>query len=79
MQSTCNFHRHKFHVLFINLYIFSIRKPCKIGFRFMEDGTKVRIARGQEASGAIIPRPEILKMRRKPRPTEGTLKIENIC
>ncbi|ONK70889.1 uncharacterized protein A4U43_C04F2570 [Asparagus officinalis] len=45
-------------------------KPCKIGFRFMEDGAKVRIARGQEASGAIIPRPEILKMRRKPRPTE---------
>lgn len=42
----------------------------------MEDGTKVRIARGQEASGAIIPRPEILKMRKKPRPTEGTLKFQ---
>lgn len=42
----------------------------------MEDGTKVRIARGQEASGAIIPRPEILKMRKKPRPTEGTFKFQ---
>lgn len=40
----------------------------------MEDGSKVRIARGQEASGAIIPRPEILKERRKPRPTIGTSK-----
>ncbi|XP_020587777.1 uncharacterized protein LOC110029693 isoform X2 [Phalaenopsis equestris] len=45
-------------------------RPCKIGFRFMEDGTKVRVSRGQEASGSIIPRPEILKLRRKPRPTE---------
>ncbi|PKA55893.1 50S ribosomal protein L24, chloroplastic [Apostasia shenzhenica] len=45
-------------------------KPCKIGFRFLEDGTKVRVSRGQEASSAIIPRPEILKIRRKSRPTE---------
>ena len=35
----------------------------------MEDGTKVRFARGMNASGAVIPRPEILKERRKPRPT----------
>ncbi|KAK8945978.1 hypothetical protein KSP40_PGU012489 [Platanthera guangdongensis] len=45
-------------------------RPCKIGYRFMEDGTKVRISRGREASGEIIPRPEILKMRRKPQPVE---------
>ncbi|KAG9457351.1 hypothetical protein H6P81_001859 [Aristolochia fimbriata] len=44
-------------------------KPCKIGTKYLEDGAKVRVARGQEASGAIIPRPEILKMRRTPRPT----------
>jgi large subunit ribosomal protein L24 len=35
----------------------------------LEDGTKVRYARGMNASGAVIPRPEILKERRKPRPT----------
>lgn len=45
-------------------------KPCKIGYRYLEDGSKVRVSRGMEASGSIIPRPEILKVRRKPRPTE---------
>ena len=45
------------------------RKPCKIGYKYLEDGTKVRYARGMNASGAVIPRPEILKERRKPRPT----------
>nr|CAD1839392.1 unnamed protein product [Ananas comosus var. bracteatus] len=44
-------------------------RPCKIGYKYLEDGAKVRVSRGQEASGAVIPRPEILKERRKPRPT----------
>jgi len=44
-------------------------KPCKVGHKYLEDGTKVRFARGMNASGAVIPRPEILKERRKPRPT----------
>ncbi|KAM7462826.1 hypothetical protein LguiA_030947 [Lonicera macranthoides] len=44
-------------------------KPCKIGSRYLEDGTKVRVSRGQGASGSIIPRPEILKVRTTPRPT----------
>ncbi|CAA6671869.1 unnamed protein product [Spirodela intermedia] len=43
-------------------------KPCKIGYAYMEDGTKVRVARGVGASGSIIPRPEILKIRATPRP-----------
>ncbi|KAI4304161.1 hypothetical protein MLD38_039711 [Melastoma candidum] len=43
--------------------------PCKIGIRYLEDGTKVRVSRGQGASGSIIPRPEILKIRTTPRPT----------
>ncbi|OWM86096.1 hypothetical protein CDL15_Pgr010920 [Punica granatum] len=43
--------------------------PCKIGVRYLEDGTKVRVSRGQGASGSIIPRPEILKIRTTPRPT----------
>ncbi|KAJ8625094.1 hypothetical protein MRB53_033624 [Persea americana] len=44
-------------------------KPCKVGIRYLEDGTKVRISRGQGASESIIPRPEILKIRTTPRPT----------
>ncbi|KNA02915.1 hypothetical protein SOVF_214100, partial [Spinacia oleracea] len=43
-------------------------KPCKVGIRYLEDGGKVRVARGIGASGAIIPRPEILKIRTTPRP-----------
>jgi len=39
-------------------------RPSKVGYRFLEDGTKVRIAR---VSGAIIPRPAILRQRRKGR------------
>ncbi|KMZ60355.1 hypothetical protein ZOSMA_5G02220 [Zostera marina] len=35
----------------------------------MEDGTKVRVSRGNGISGNIIPRPEILKIRKTPRPT----------
>ncbi|CAA2960604.1 50S ribosomal L24 [Olea europaea subsp. europaea] len=44
-------------------------KPCKVGYRYLEDGTKVRVSRGIGASGSIIPRPEILKIRTTPRPT----------
>ncbi|XP_058104509.1 uncharacterized protein LOC131248297 [Magnolia sinica] len=44
-------------------------KPCKVGIRYLEDGTKVRISRGIGTSGSIIPRPEILKIRKAPRPT----------
>ncbi|XP_038693645.1 50S ribosomal protein L24-like isoform X1 [Tripterygium wilfordii] len=48
---------------------FSLQKPCKVGTRYLEDGTKVRVSRGIGASGSIIPRPEILKIRTTPRPT----------
>lgn len=41
--------------------------PTRIRYEFLEDGTKVRVA---VRSGAIIPRPEILKFRRKPRPED---------
>ncbi|XP_058760131.1 uncharacterized protein LOC131633433 [Vicia villosa] len=44
-------------------------KPCKVGTKYLEDGTKVRVSRGIGASGSIIPRPEILKIRTTPRPT----------
>eukprot|EP00246_Nothoceros_aenigmaticus_P009130 TRINITY_DN24458_c0_g1_i1.p1 TRINITY_DN24458_c0_g1~~TRINITY_DN24458_c0_g1_i1.p1 ORF type:complete len:155 (-),score=19.88 TRINITY_DN24458_c0_g1_i1:394-858(-) len=44
--------------------------PCRVTYRFLEDGTKVRVSTGGTASGSIIPRPEILRERRKPRPNE---------
>ncbi|CAL5425220.1 unnamed protein product [Camellia sinensis] len=44
-------------------------RPCKVGIRYLEDGTKVRVSRGIGTSGSIIPRPEILKIRTTPRPT----------
>lgn len=47
------------------------RRPCKVGIKYLEDGTKVRVSRGIGASGSIIPRPEILKIRTTPRPTVG--------
>lgn len=43
--------------------------PCKIGLRYLEDGTKVRISRGGNASGTVIPKPELAKKRRVPLPT----------
>ncbi|KAJ0611162.1 putative ribosomal protein L24 [Helianthus annuus] len=50
-------------------FFFFFRQPCKVGIRYQEDGTKVRVSRGIGASGSIIPRPEILKIRTTPRPT----------
>ncbi|CAH9099755.1 unnamed protein product [Cuscuta epithymum] len=44
-------------------------RPCKVGIRYLEDGTKVRVSRGIGASCSIIPRPEILKIRTTPRPS----------
>lgn len=55
--------------------ICACRKPCKVGIKYMEDGSKVRVSRGIGASGSIIPRPEILKMRTTPRPTVGNFQI----
>lgn len=51
---------------------FLFRKACKVAYKYLEDGTKVRVSRGMGASGSIIPRPEILKIRTTPRPTVGT-------
>lgn len=47
------------------------KAPVRLTWRFLEDGTKVRVTRGKKASGSIVPRPEILKQRRKPRPLPG--------
>lgn len=45
--------------------------PVKVTWRYMEDGSKVRISRGRLASGSVVPRPDVLKVRRKPRPAEA--------
>lgn len=45
--------------------------PVRVTWRFLEDGSKVRVTRGKKASGSVVPRPEILKQRRKPRPLPG--------
>jgi large subunit ribosomal protein L24 len=42
--------------------------PTKVRWGFLEDGTKVRVA---NKSGALIPKPDILKQRRHPRPYAG--------
>lgn len=59
-------------------HIWFCRKPCKVGYRYLEDGTKVRVSRGIGASGSIIPRPEILKIRTTPRPTVGNVQIFHV-
>jgi len=48
------------------------RVPCRVTYRYLEDGTKVRVSTGGTASGSIIPRPAILLERRKPRPSIGS-------
>ncbi|GAB4820479.1 hypothetical protein N2152v2_007525 [Parachlorella kessleri] len=46
-------------------------EPVRAAFRWLEDGTKVRVSRGRMASGSIIPRPDVLKQRRKPLPIKA--------
>ncbi|KAG4921070.1 hypothetical protein JHK82_050006 [Glycine max] len=46
-----------------------IGKPCKVGVKYLEDGTKVRVSRGIGELGSIVPRPKILKIRTISRPT----------
>ncbi|KAL5165153.1 50S ribosomal protein L24 [Glycine soja] len=43
--------------------------PCKVGVKYLEDGTKVRVSRGIGELGSIVPRPKILKIRTISRPT----------
>ncbi|PRW18298.1 50S ribosomal L24 [Chlorella sorokiniana] len=44
-------------------------QAVRVTWRFLEDGTKVRVTKGRNASGSVVPRPEVLKQRRKPRTT----------
>ncbi|XP_062080854.1 uncharacterized protein LOC133785650 [Humulus lupulus] len=56
------------HVSNVQVIYLVTGKPCKVGIKYLEDGTKVRVSRGLGASGSIIPHPEILKIRTTPRP-----------
>lgn len=47
------------------------KAPVRVAWRFLEDGTKVRVTRGARASGSVIPRPAILAQRRAPAPLAG--------
>ena len=42
-------------------------RPCRTSYRYLEDGTKVRVAQGRQASVSIIPFPAY--ERKKPRNT----------
>lgn len=44
-------------------------QPTRVMRKYLEDGTKVRVAK---KSGAIIPRPEILKQRKRPQSLSST-------
>ena len=47
----------------VNLVDPMTNKPTRITFSYLDDGTKVRVAK---KSGAVIPRPEVLKYRKRP-------------
>lgn len=59
------------HYSNVNLVCPQTNLPTKISRKFLEDGTKVRISK---RSGAIIPRPEILSVRKNPKRTELSFK-----
>eukprot|EP00543_Licmophora_paradoxa_P005012 CAMPEP_0202444272 /NCGR_PEP_ID=MMETSP1360-20130828/3411_1 /ASSEMBLY_ACC=CAM_ASM_000848 /TAXON_ID=515479 /ORGANISM="Licmophora paradoxa, Strain CCMP2313" /LENGTH=164 /DNA_ID=CAMNT_0049060233 /DNA_START=185 /DNA_END=676 /DNA_ORIENTATION=- len=50
------------HYSKVNLVCPVTNQPTRIFRKFLDDGTKVRVSK---KSGAIIPRPEILKVRKK--------------
>lgn len=58
------------HYSNVNLVDPETGAPVRVGFKYLDDGTKVRVTRGQLASGAIVPKPDIAMQRRKPRPTK---------
>ena len=62
------------HYSKVNLVDPITNKPTRITKQFLEDGTKVRVAK---KSGAIIARPEILSIRRKPVSTYVSDKCTN--
>ena len=47
------------------------KAPVRVAWRYLEDGSKVRVTRGAKASGAVLPRPEVLAQRRVPVPLAG--------
>lgn len=48
--------------------VVDLSQHCRLTCRIC---CQVRVTRGKKASGSIVPRPEVLKQRRKPRPLPG--------
>lgn len=57
-------------LLIMCLFNLTSRFPTKVSYKFLEDGTRVRVAK---RSGAVIPRPEILTVSNATLPAEQTL------
>ena len=55
----------KIHYSNVSLVDPETGRPCRTSFRYLEDGTKVRVAQGRKASGSIVPFPQF--ERKKPR------------
>lgn len=51
------------HYSKVNLVCPVTNQPTRVFRKYLDDGTKVRVSK---KSGAIIPRPEVLKLRRRP-------------
>lgn len=47
------------------------KAPVRVAWRYLEDGSKVRVTRGARASGSVLPRPALLAARRVPAPLAG--------
>lgn len=54
---------HSLPYSYVNLVDPVTNLPTRISYSFLEDGTKVRVAK---KSGAIIPKPDILRFRKRP-------------
>jgi large subunit ribosomal protein L24 len=54
------------HYSNVNLVDPQTGKATRVAYRFLEDGTKVRVAK---KSGVVIPMPETMRQRSSPRPT----------
>ncbi len=63
------FEERSMHYSNVNLVDPVTGKPTRVFKKYLDDGTKVRVAK---KSGAIIPRPEILSQRRNPKPVNVT-------
>lgn len=58
------------HYSNVSLVDTQTNKPVRVTYKWLEDGTKVRVSVGKNATQTVIPKPESLKIR-SPRPLPG--------